>query len=55
MNQKWDLFVIDELFAFHGMGIAAMMRKYYDVPYISFSTSQIMQTNTVNFGMGRLL
>lgn len=54
MNIKWDLIVVDELFAIHGMGIAAFFRKYFNVPYVIYSTSQMMSTTTVYMGLCEL-
>jgi hypothetical protein len=51
MNVKWDLIIVDELFAFHGMGIAAFFRKYYNTPYVIYATSQMMSTTSMYLGL----
>lgn len=51
MNVKWDLLVIDELFAYHGMGLASFFRKHYNVPYAIYATSQMMSTTSYYLGL----
>jgi hypothetical protein len=53
MGVKWDLIVVDELFAFHGMGIAAFFRKHYGTPYAIYATSQMVSTTAFHSGLGK--
>ncbi|KAI6190730.1 UDP-glucuronosyltransferase [Aphelenchoides bicaudatus] len=52
---KWDLVVVDEIFTYHGLGIAAFLRKHYNVPYAIYSTTQMMSHTASSLGLGRNL
>ncbi|KAI6238703.1 UDP-glucuronosyltransferase [Aphelenchoides fujianensis] len=55
LKRRWDLVVVDDLFTIHGMGIAALLRHRYGVPYILYATTQLTAGTAVNLGLGKNL
>ncbi|KAI6223524.1 UDP-glucuronosyltransferase [Aphelenchoides besseyi] len=53
MNRKWDLIVVDELFAVHGMAMAAFFRKEYGIPYAIYATTQMTAVDSMYFGLSK--
>lgn len=51
-NKKWDLIVVDSLFATHGFAYASYFYNKYDIPYIDFSPTMVFtfQTWSINTG-----
>ncbi|KHN87308.1 hypothetical protein Tcan_05338 [Toxocara canis] len=53
VNGTWDLLVVDELFAVHGYGIASIHKRLNGTPYIVFSTTVMLNSDSMTNALGR--